>query len=84
MDGSPDKKMIDSIKKMLKKEKGIMKFKNLRLKKSGPYVFGDVVIIVNSKYSLKKAHGIADDFEAKIKKEFENVASFIIHVEPNE
>lgn len=83
MDNSPDEKIIERIKEIIKSDEKILKFHDLRLKKSGSYIFGDVEIHVNKKYSLKQAHDIADNLEKSIKKEFEDVASFIIHVEPN-
>jgi len=84
MDGSPDKKITSRILAIIKDEKDISSFKNLRLKKSGSYVLGDVEIIVDKSYSIKQAHDIADHVEKNIKEEFNEIASFIIHVEPNE
>ncbi|MDD4352939.1 MAG: cation diffusion facilitator family transporter [Candidatus Nanoarchaeia archaeon] len=84
MDSSPDKKIIERINKIIENNPKVAGFHDLRLKKSGSYIFGDVEIHVNKKYSLKEAHSIADDIEKNIKKEFCEIASFIIHVEPNE
>ncbi|MDD5053933.1 MAG: cation diffusion facilitator family transporter [Candidatus Nanoarchaeia archaeon] len=82
MDGSPDKKMIGEILDMIKRDSKVLSFKNLRLKKSGSYVFGDVEICVDKKCSISEAHSIADSIEKKIKSRFSQIASFIIHVEP--
>jgi cation diffusion facilitator family transporter len=84
MDSSPDKKIIEKIEKIMKKNKDVSNFNNLRLKKSGSYIFGDVEIKVEASFSIKEAHNIADKLEKSIKKEFEELTSFIIHVEPNE
>ncbi|MFA5303534.1 MAG: cation diffusion facilitator family transporter [Candidatus Nanoarchaeia archaeon] len=84
MDNSPGKKIIQEIQMIISKNKDVSSFKNLRLKKSGSYILGDVEIKVNKKYSIKKAHDVADALEKSIKEKFNDVASFIIHVEPNE
>ena len=84
MDSSPDKKIIKRIKEIIRSNADVSNFHDLRLKKSGSYIFGDVEIHVNNKYSIIQAHEIADTIEKRIKKEFDEIASFIIHVEPNE
>ncbi len=84
MDSSPNKEIIDRVEKIIRQNSDVNEFHSLRLKKSGPYVFGDVEIHVNKKLSIKEAHSIADKIEKNIKQEFPEIASFLIHVEPNE
>ncbi len=84
IDSSPNKEIIDRVEKIIRQNSDVNEFHSLRLKKSGPYVFGDVEIHVNKKLSIKEAHSIADKIEKNIKQEFPEIASFLIHVEPNE
>ncbi len=84
MDSSPNKDIIERVEKIIRENNDVSEFHDLRLKKSGSYIFGDVEIHVNKKLSIKEAHGIADRIEKTIKDEFPEIASFLIHVEPNE
>ena len=84
MDSSPNKEIIERINRIIRENPDVKDFHDLRLKKSGSYIFGDVEIHVNEKLSIKEAHGIADRIEKSIKEEFPEIASFLIHVEPNE
>jgi cation diffusion facilitator family transporter len=83
-DGSQGKKITEGIGEIIKKNYDVSSFKNLRLKKSGHYIFGDAEIKVDKKYSIMQAHEIADKIEKQIMKEYCEIASFIMHVEPNE
>jgi divalent metal cation (Fe/Co/Zn/Cd) transporter len=84
IDSFLNKEIIDGVKKIIRQSHDVNEFHSLRLKKSGPYVFGDVEIRVNKRLSIKEAHEIADRIEKNIKQEFPEIASFLIHVEPNE
>jgi cation diffusion facilitator family transporter len=78
------KKIMPGILEIIKKNNDISDFKNLRLKKSGNYIFGDAEIRFDKKYSIMQAHEIADKIERQIMNEYEEIASFIINVKPNE
>ncbi len=82
MDVSPsldvEKKIID----ILKNNKGVESFDNLRLRKAGPLIFGEVNVKVRKHTDVKRAHEIAESIENKIKNEVEELESLTIHVEP--
>jgi cation diffusion facilitator family transporter len=84
MDVSPSKNIEDEIKKIINSIAGVEDFKNLRLRKSGPFVFGEVTVKIRKHINVEKAHEIADNIENKIKKEVGEIDSFTIHVEPYE
>jgi cation diffusion facilitator family transporter len=84
MDVSPSKDIEDEVKKIINSIAGVEDFKNLRLRKSGPFVFGEVTVKIRKHVNVERAHEIADSIENKIKKEVGEIDSFTIHVEPYE
>lgn len=84
MDVSPSKKKEHVIEKLIKNTEGVDGFKGLKLRKSGPFVFGEVSIKIKKFANVDRAHEIADKIENKIKEKFEEVQAFTVHVEPYE
>jgi len=84
MDVSPGKDIEDEVKKIINSIAGVEDFKDLRLRKSGPFIFGEVTVKVRKRVDVERAHEIADSIENKIKKEIEDIDSFTIHIEPYE
>ncbi|RLJ00130.1 MAG: hypothetical protein DRP03_01650 [Candidatus Aenigmatarchaeota archaeon] len=82
MDVSPSKESEEIIKRIIKSTRGVVGFNNLRLRKSGPFIFGEVSIKVKEFINVEKAHEIADEIEERIKKRLNIVDSFIVHIEP--
>ncbi|MCD6092940.1 MAG: cation diffusion facilitator family transporter [Candidatus Aenigmarchaeota archaeon] len=82
MDVSPSKEIENKIKKILKSIKGVESFENLRLRKAGPFIFGEVIVKIKKFVDVAKAHEIADNIENKIKEQIKQVDSFTVHVEP--
>ncbi len=84
MDVSPSKKKEHVIEKLIKNTEGVDGFEGLKLRKSGPFVFGEVSIKIKKFANVDRAHEIADKIENKIKEKFEEVQAFTVHVEPYE
>jgi len=84
MDVSPSKEIEAKVKSVLNEIAGIESFENLKLRKSGPFIFGEVAIKIRKHVSVKRAHEIADNIESRIKDAVEQIDSFTIHVEPYE
>jgi cation diffusion facilitator family transporter len=84
MDVSPSKDIENEVEKIINSIAGVEDFKNLRLRKSGPFVFGEVTVKIRKHVNVERAHEIADSIENKIKKEVGEIDSFTIHVEPYE
>jgi len=82
MDVSPSKEIENKIKKILKSIKGVESFENLKLRKAGPFIFGEVIVKIKKFVDVTKAHEIADNIENKIKEQIKQVDSFTVHVEP--
>jgi len=83
MDVSPSKEIEEKIKKIIKNTKGVDDFKNLKLRKTGPFVMGEVDVKIKKFVNVDKAHEISDKIENQIKK-IKEIDSFVIHIEPYE
>ncbi len=82
MDVSPDQEVEQDIKEAINQVKGIEEFYDLRLRKSGPSVFGEVKVGIRRDLDVKQAHDLANRVEAAIKNQVQKVDSFLVHVEP--
>jgi cation diffusion facilitator family transporter len=83
MDINPNPEIEERIKKIIKKIPGVESFEDLRLRRSGPFVLGDVKVKTKKFLSVKRAHEISEDVESKIKKKVSQIESFNIHIEPS-
>jgi len=84
MDVTPSKQIEEGIKTILDSIAGIEGFENLKLRKAGPFMFGEVVVKIRKFVDVRRAHEISENIENKIKEEMRRVNSFTIHVEPYE
>jgi cation diffusion facilitator family transporter len=82
MDVSPSPEVEGHIKNILKSNSDIQGFEGLKLRKSGPFIFGEVNIKVKKFVEVEKAHEIAGRTEKKMKAEIPQLDSFTIHTEP--
>lgn len=82
MDVSPSKAVEKKIKDIFKSMAQVEDFSNLRLRKSGPFIFGEVKIRVKKFLEVKRAHEIADEIEEEVKTKVSQLDSFLIHLEP--
>ncbi len=82
MDVTPNPKLEKRLGKKIKNIKGVENFRNLKLRKAGPFVFGDVDIRVKKFIDVNRAHELSEKIEQKIRKTMPEIESFSIHVEP--
>ena len=64
--------------------KGVEGFSDLRLRRAGPFILGEVKIRVGETIDVKKAHEISDKIEKEVKEKINEIISFSIHIEPKE
>ncbi len=81
MDFSPLEKKR-KVMEILEKREDVKGYRDVKLRKSGPFLFGEATIFVRKGYDVNKAHEIADEMEREIREEIPEMDSFIIHVEP--
>jgi len=63
---------------------GIEGFANLKLRKAGPFAFGEITIKVRKHLNVEEAHEISDVLEERIKEEVPQIEKITVHVEPYE
>lgn len=60
----------------------MVKLKNIKLRKSGPYIIGEIIINVNKNMSVGKLFKIKKGIRKKIMKEIEGIGDLIISAQP--
>jgi len=82
MDVSPSEKIENKVKDVLKSVPDVKDFSGLKLRKSGPFIFGEVNIKVKKFIEVRRVHEIVDRTEKEVKAIVPQIDSFAIHVEP--
>jgi len=83
MDACIDPELGDKIRAFVKEVDGVTDVKEVRLRRSGPFVFGEATVEMSGSTSVAKSHEQADKIESKIRKNLSQVGLFTIHVEPS-
>jgi cation diffusion facilitator family transporter len=73
--------VVSAIGDMAKNVKGIKEVHNIRLRKIGPYLTGDMHVVVDSNMLVKEADEVATEVEEKIKQEFESIIDLKVRIE---
>jgi len=84
MDVSPDPAVEGKIRDILNKVSGLRGFKNLKLRKSGPFIFGEVEAKVGKTLNVKRGDEISGNIEKEIKRKVKTVDSFVVSFKPFE
>ncbi|MEA3355185.1 MAG: cation diffusion facilitator family transporter, partial [Patescibacteria group bacterium] len=82
MDVAPDEEIEKKVIKIIESSAEIEEFFDLRLRKSGPFIFGEVKVGVRRFIDIKKSYEISSKIEKKIKKQMPEIKSFNVQVEP--
>lgn len=80
MDVSPDLEKVKKMREMATSVEGVEGAHGVRLRKSGPVFFGEIHVEMRQGLSLEKAHIISEVVEERIKDEFKDLASIVVHV----
>ncbi len=81
MDASPDKVLENNLKTIIKKHP-IKTLNSLKLRQSGPFIFGDAEITLSKAIDVSRANSIANSIREEIMKRFPQVESFTITIKP--
>lgn len=82
MDACACTEIVDDIKKIARTVTRVIGVDDVRLRKIGPYVIGDMRVEVDGKMTVDEAHKIKLEIEEKVKQEFDEVAEIKVRVEP--
>ncbi len=63
---------------------GVKGVKGVRLRKLGPYIVGDIVLVVDGRISVEEANGISERVEEDAKKLFDDIYEIVVKFEPSE
>jgi len=75
--------IIDDIKNIAENIKHVQEVHDIRMRKLGPYLMGDMHVVVDGQMSVKEADEIANRIEEQVKKEFDEVTEIKIRIEPH-
>jgi cation diffusion facilitator family transporter len=76
--------IVGAIGEMARSIKGVKEVHSIRLRKLGPYLTGDMHVVVSSEMLVREADQIATAVEEKIKQMFDKVLDFKIRIESDE
>ena len=76
--------IVGAIGEMARSIKGVKEVHSIRLRKLGPYLTGDMHVVVSSEMLVREADQVATEVEEKIKQMFDKVLDFKIRIESDE
>jgi predicted Fe-Mo cluster-binding NifX family protein len=82
MDACLKPQYLQEIISVARSVKGVVGVHNVKIRRSGPYIFGDLHLELDEGIPFEKTHKIADGVERKIKESIVEVDSIAIHTEP--
>jgi len=82
MDVSPDPEIEKKVKQVLESIPGVRGFKNLKLRRSGPFIFGEAQIKIEKAANIKRVYETSENIENEIKKKIKLIDSFSVNILP--
>ena len=76
--------ILTDIENIAKSVKHVKQVHNIRMRKLGPYLMGDMHIVVDPDMTVKEADRIATEIEERVKHEFDEVTEIKVRIEPHE
>jgi cation diffusion facilitator family transporter len=76
--------IVEDIKAIAKGIKHVKEVHGIRMRKLGPYLMGDMHVVVDGNLTVKEADQIANQIEEQVKREFYEVTEIKIRIEPQE
>jgi len=82
MDACSCPEIVSDMENIAKSIQRIKRVQNVRLRKLGPYVVGDMHVEVDGSMTVNEADKITAEIEERIKQEFDEVVEFKVRIEP--
>ena len=82
MDAWLDEETTEKIKKNISEIPGLIALEDLKLRKSGLVVFGEVTVEVEGETDLKRVEMLSEDVRIAVKKEVENLEHIVVYTKP--
>ncbi|MHA1268293.1 MAG: cation diffusion facilitator family transporter [Candidatus Helarchaeota archaeon] len=83
MDISPSKEIEDIVIDIINNMEDIKGYENLKLRKSGPFIFGEITVMLKKSATISQFDRISSELEQKIKDKVKQIDSFIVRVKPS-
>jgi cation diffusion facilitator family transporter len=84
MDACQCGEILSDIENIAKNVEHVREVHNIRMRKLGPYLIGDMHVVVDGDMSVREADQIATQIEERVKHEFDDVAEIKVRIEPRE
>jgi cation diffusion facilitator family transporter len=81
MDACQCTEILSDIENIAKSVKHVKKVHNIRMRKLGPYLMGDMHVVVDGNMSVREADQIATQIEEQVKQEFDEVTEIKVRIE---
>jgi cation diffusion facilitator family transporter len=84
MDACQCTEILSDIENIAKNIEHVREVHDIRMRKLGPYLIGDMHVVVDGDMSVKEADHIATQIEERVKHEFDEVTEIKVRIEPHE
>jgi len=84
MDACQCTEILSDIENIAKSVKHVKEVHSIRMRKLGPYLMGDMHVVVDGDMSVREADQIATQIEEQVKQEFDEVTEIKVRIEPHE
>jgi cation diffusion facilitator family transporter len=84
MDACQCPEILTNIENIAKSVKLVKQVHSLRMRKIGPYLIGDLHVVVDADLTVRDSGKIAYEIEERIKKEFDEVIEIKVRIDPDE
>ena len=82
MDHSPNREIIDRIRKVAASRPGVARVEKCIVRKMGYHYFVDMHVEVDPQMTVERSHGIAHDVKDHVRAEIPSVHDVLVHIEP--
>jgi cation diffusion facilitator family transporter len=84
MDACQCTEILTEIENIAKSVKLVKQVHSLRMRKMGPYMIGDLHVVVDADLTVRDSGKIAYEIEERVKKEFNEVIEIKVRIDPDE
>jgi cation diffusion facilitator family transporter len=84
MDACQCPEILTDIENIARSVKQVKQVHSLRMRKLGPYLIGDLHVVVDADLTVRDSGKIAYEIEERVKKEFDEVIEIKVRIDPDE
>jgi cation diffusion facilitator family transporter len=84
MDACSCTEILSDIENIAKSVKHVKEVHSIRMRKLGPYLMGDMHVVVDGNMTVKEADQVATQIEEQVKQEFDEITEIKVRIESHE